>query len=112
MQKYVRNSRSFLVLPRQTQSFRLEVFLSIPYVGEAIEEGRRHRANRGWQRDVWDSEAWAIRPLADKKPLAFAYYADWFNPFANKIAGKKVCSFSHHPSSLVLRVVQVSSGAI
>jgi hypothetical protein len=51
-----------------------------------------HSLHEGTCRDVLGSQMW--RDLGEyptvKGNLVFAFYIDWFNPYTNKIAGKKV----------------------
>ncbi|PPQ74622.1 hypothetical protein CVT26_007466 [Gymnopilus dilepis] len=86
-----------------TQSFDswLEFFLSRKVIEDSLQATwTRHRTARcsaafgSEMHDVQDSPAW--QRLYDTVPsahhLIFAIYVDWFNPYTNKIAGKKASS--------------------
>ncbi|KAL1671098.1 hypothetical protein EV122DRAFT_227114, partial [Schizophyllum commune] len=76
----------------------LRWFLSRETIEDALNASYQHAANNtsygalggaGVMRDVWDSPAWRDihGPLRSPYHLVFSVYADWFNPFTNKIAG-------------------------
>nr|GAT42542.1 predicted protein [Mycena chlorophos] len=72
----------------------LTFFLSRPGIEELIRKSQTHTPATREMRSIWDSPSW--RNFGDNSfasqpyNLVFSYYIDWFNPFMNKIAGKKV----------------------
>jgi hypothetical protein len=88
-------------LPRRlfsTQSLVdwLTWFLAVPGIEEILEKHRTHPKGDGREaHGLWDSVAWAelghfLEPKDGSLCLVFAFFMDWFNPFLNKQAGKKV----------------------
>jgi hypothetical protein len=83
-----------------TVSFRqwLEDFLSTPGVEVQVQSHFIPRFNDGKMSDLWDSPQWKEFRIAPSEPpflsqvgnLAFSLFIDWYNPYTNKIAGKKV----------------------
>jgi hypothetical protein len=71
-------------------------FLAVEGIEEALEEHRRHRPDAsGEMHGLWDSPAWRqmgdyLNPDDTSLNLVFAFFMDWFNPFTNKQAGKKI----------------------
>jgi hypothetical protein len=88
-------------LPRRLSSSQsliawLTWFLAVEGVEEALEEYRRHRPDAsGEMHGLWDSPAWRqmgdyLNPDDTSLNLVFAFFMDWFNPFTNRQAGKKI----------------------
>ena len=86
-----------------TQSFDswLHFFLSRQIIEDSLQEtwnqhrtARRSAAFGSEMQDVQDSSAWQELYDSVQSPyhLIFAVYVDWFNPYSNKIAGKKFFS--------------------
>jgi hypothetical protein len=78
-----------------TQSFDswLRRFLLCPRIEKAMEASYLPRPADSIMRDLYDSPAWKSSLGTFTQTvgnLTFSYYIDWFNPFTNKIAGKKV----------------------
>jgi hypothetical protein len=78
-----------------TQDFEswLSWFLSRKDIYEAIQTSYSHqRPGNDTMEDIWDSPAWdSLNEFCTTQGnLTFSFYIDWFNPYENKQAGKKV----------------------
>jgi hypothetical protein len=77
-----------------TQSFEswLTWFLGRPGIEDLLDTSYIARGAGPTMHDIYDSPAW--KSLGDfcttRRNLTFSFYIDWFNPFTNRIAGKKV----------------------
>lgn len=69
----------------------LSFFLKLPGVEDLLDRSCSSRGSSGIMRDIWDGPAWQSHRAyhAESGNLTFSFFVDWFNPYTNKIAGKK-----------------------